>query len=238
MRHPDHRFEWTRAEFAAWCERVCASPRLHRRAPRRRRRRPRASAPRPSWGCSAVREIAIPCPHGPGAARRRLRQRQVHLRRAPLPADRRWSPATSAAAWSPTTRTTRRPRPTRSTSCTTSSAPGCAAGCSPSSTPPTCRRTPAPSWSGSPRSHDVLVDAIVLDVPERVAIERNAARPDRTFGAHVVTRQHRDLRRSLRGMRREGSAASTCSTGDEIDTVTVVRERRGTTGATSPGRST
>ncbi|GAA3128549.1 3' terminal RNA ribose 2'-O-methyltransferase Hen1 [Planomonospora alba] len=24
MRHPDHRFEWTRAEFAAWAERVCA----------------------------------------------------------------------------------------------------------------------------------------------------------------------------------------------------------------------
>ncbi|RCG30541.1 3' terminal RNA ribose 2'-O-methyltransferase Hen1 [Sphaerisporangium album] len=23
MRHPDHRFEWTRAEFAAWAERVC-----------------------------------------------------------------------------------------------------------------------------------------------------------------------------------------------------------------------
>jgi len=25
LRHPDHRFEWTRAEFAAWCERVCAA---------------------------------------------------------------------------------------------------------------------------------------------------------------------------------------------------------------------
>ncbi|MFC4063141.1 3' terminal RNA ribose 2'-O-methyltransferase Hen1 [Planomonospora corallina] len=24
MRHPDHRFEWTRAEFAAWAEKVCA----------------------------------------------------------------------------------------------------------------------------------------------------------------------------------------------------------------------
>lgn len=23
FRHPDHRFEWTRAEFAAWCEQVC-----------------------------------------------------------------------------------------------------------------------------------------------------------------------------------------------------------------------
>ena len=25
MRHSDHRFEWTRAEFAAWCEGVCAA---------------------------------------------------------------------------------------------------------------------------------------------------------------------------------------------------------------------
>lgn len=25
MRHPDHRFEWTRAEFAAWCDRVAAA---------------------------------------------------------------------------------------------------------------------------------------------------------------------------------------------------------------------
>jgi 3' terminal RNA ribose 2'-O-methyltransferase Hen1 len=24
-RHPDHRFEWTRAEFASWCEHVCAT---------------------------------------------------------------------------------------------------------------------------------------------------------------------------------------------------------------------
>ncbi|MGY2703210.1 3' terminal RNA ribose 2'-O-methyltransferase Hen1 [Nocardioides sp. HB32] len=24
FRHPDHRFEWSRAEFATWCERVCA----------------------------------------------------------------------------------------------------------------------------------------------------------------------------------------------------------------------
>ena len=25
MRHPDHRFEWTRAEFAAWADRVAAT---------------------------------------------------------------------------------------------------------------------------------------------------------------------------------------------------------------------
>jgi hypothetical protein len=25
FRHADHRFEWTRAEFRAWCEGVCAA---------------------------------------------------------------------------------------------------------------------------------------------------------------------------------------------------------------------
>lgn len=54
------------------------------------------------------------------------------------------------------------------------------------------------------REHDVLPVAIVLDVPERVCVERNAARTDRDFGGHVVRRQHDQLRRSLRGLRREG----------------------------------
>ena len=48
------------------------------------------------------------------------------------------------------------------------------------------------------------IDAIVLDVPESVAIARNEARPDRTFGSHVVTRQQRDLRKSMKRLRREG----------------------------------
>ncbi|HEX5190323.1 MAG TPA: polynucleotide kinase-phosphatase [Streptosporangiaceae bacterium] len=54
------------------------------------------------------------------------------------------------------------------------------------------------------REHDVLPVAIVLDLPERVCTERNAARPDRTFGAHVVRRQRDQLRRGLRGLEREG----------------------------------
>jgi protein phosphatase len=54
------------------------------------------------------------------------------------------------------------------------------------------------------REHDVLPVAIVLDVPENVCIERNAARADRDFGAHVIRRQRGQLRRSLRGLSREG----------------------------------
>lgn len=54
------------------------------------------------------------------------------------------------------------------------------------------------------RAHDMLPVAIVLDVPDKVAIARNAGRPGRDFGAHVVKRQHDQLRRSLRGLGREG----------------------------------
>ncbi|MCL8252346.1 polynucleotide kinase-phosphatase [Aeromicrobium fastidiosum] len=54
------------------------------------------------------------------------------------------------------------------------------------------------------KEHDVLAVAVVLDVPAGVAVERNASRPDRDFGAHVVKRQHDQLRRSIRGLRREG----------------------------------
>ena len=53
------------------------------------------------------------------------------------------------------------------------------------------------------RYHAVPV-AVVLDVPEKVCLARNAARPDRSFGRHVVERHARDLRRSLKNLRREG----------------------------------
>lgn len=54
------------------------------------------------------------------------------------------------------------------------------------------------------KDHDVLPVAIVLDLPVALALERNASRSDRDFGAHVVKRQHDQLRRSLRGLKREG----------------------------------
>ena len=76
------------------------------------------------------------------------------------------------------------------------------------------------------KSHDVLVDAIVLDVPEQVAVERNRARSDRSFGAHVVTRQHRDLQRSLRRLGKEGFRRVHVLRGvAEIGAVEIVRER-------------
>lgn len=46
--------------------------------------------------------------------------------------------------------------------------------------------------------------AIVLDMPESLCLERNAQRPERNFGDHVVKNQVAGLRRSLRGLEREG----------------------------------
>ncbi|CAN5283999.1 polynucleotide kinase-phosphatase [soil metagenome] len=54
------------------------------------------------------------------------------------------------------------------------------------------------------RDHDVLPVAIVLDLPERVCLERNQSRADRTFGAPVIRRQQDQLRRSLRQLNKEG----------------------------------
>ena len=54
------------------------------------------------------------------------------------------------------------------------------------------------------RQHDLFPVAIVLDTPESVCQERNQSRPDRDFGPHVVRRQRTQLRRSLKGLQREG----------------------------------
>ena len=78
----------------------------------------------------------------------------------------------------------------------------------------------------SAREHHVLPVAIVLDVPEDVAHARNAGRPDRDFGPHVVRRQAGLLRRSIKNLQREGFRRVFVLKGaDEIDAVEIVRER-------------
>src|SRR5437899_9683512 len=54
------------------------------------------------------------------------------------------------------------------------------------------------------REFHCLPVAIVLDVPERVAHDRNKTRADRDFGPHVIRQQAQQLHRSLRGLEREG----------------------------------
>jgi protein phosphatase len=79
------------------------------------------------------------------------------------------------------------------------------------------------------REHHVLPVAVVLDVPEKVCAERNAARPDRNLPAHAVRRQHTQLRRSIKGLQREGFRRVFVLRGpDEVAGARVERERRWT----------
>ncbi|HEX7269297.1 MAG TPA: polynucleotide kinase-phosphatase, partial [Streptosporangiaceae bacterium] len=76
------------------------------------------------------------------------------------------------------------------------------------------------------RAHHVLPVAIVLDLPERVCAERNAARTDRDFGPHVIGRQHGALQRSIRRLNREGFRRVFVLRGAaEAGAAEVVRER-------------
>jgi protein phosphatase len=76
------------------------------------------------------------------------------------------------------------------------------------------------------RAHDVLPVAIVLDLSERVCIDRNAGRPDRNFGDAVVRRQHDQLRRSLKHLGKEGFRKVHVLRGEQsIADAVIVREK-------------
>lgn len=75
------------------------------------------------------------------------------------------------------------------------------------------------------KAHHVLPVAIVLDVEAPVCAERNRSRADRDFGAHVISNQHRQLRRSLPGLRKEGFNRVFILRGaEEVETATVERQ--------------
>jgi protein phosphatase len=54
------------------------------------------------------------------------------------------------------------------------------------------------------RQYHLLPVAIVFNLSEKLCQARNAQRPERTFGPHVIRQQAQQLRRSLRGLAREG----------------------------------
>ncbi|MYW19582.1 polynucleotide kinase-phosphatase [Streptomyces sp. SID2955] len=78
------------------------------------------------------------------------------------------------------------------------------------------------------REHDVLPIAIVLDTPEEVCAQRNAARTDRAdMPRRVIQRHIRELRRSLRHLEREGFRKVHVLRGvEEAEHATVVTEKR------------
>ncbi|GHI86817.1 polynucleotide kinase-phosphatase [Streptomyces xanthophaeus] len=78
------------------------------------------------------------------------------------------------------------------------------------------------------RAYDVLPIAIVLDLPEEVCAQRNSTRPDRAGMPRAVIQRHRrDLRRSLRGLEREGfRKVHVLRTVEEAENAEVVLEKR------------
>ena len=86
------------------------------------------------------------------------------------------------------------------------------------------------------REHDVLAQAIVLNLPERLCFERNLARPDRQYGPHVVRNHVKALHMGLRGLEREGFRyISILNSVEAVDAARIERvplwsDRRGETG--------
>jgi polynucleotide kinase-phosphatase len=54
------------------------------------------------------------------------------------------------------------------------------------------------------RAYHAVPVAIVINATEELCVERNASRSDRNFGGHVIRNQMSQMRRGLKGLRREG----------------------------------
>lgn len=76
------------------------------------------------------------------------------------------------------------------------------------------------------RQWDVLATAIVFDLPLTVCLERNQARLDRQTPERAIRRQHKTMRRTARGLRRERfNRVHTLRSAQEVEGVEVVRTR-------------
>jgi protein phosphatase len=77
------------------------------------------------------------------------------------------------------------------------------------------------------REYHTLPVAIVLDMPQRVCEDRNEERPDRDFGNHVIRQQKQQLKRSIKGLKREGfRQIYVLKSPEEVDSVTdIIREK-------------
>ena len=77
------------------------------------------------------------------------------------------------------------------------------------------------------RDYHILPVAIVLDLPLRVCEDRNTERPDRNFGQHVIRQQQQQLKRSIRGLKREGFRKIVIlKTVEEVDAVTGIEREK------------
>lgn len=67
--------------------------------------------------------------------------------------------------------------------------------------------------------------AIVFDLPVKICIERNEQRTDRNFGDYVIKSQRSKMRRSLRGLKREGFRhVYIFETEQQADSASIIRQ--------------
>ncbi len=77
------------------------------------------------------------------------------------------------------------------------------------------------------REYHTLPVAIVLDLPQQVCEGRNVERPDRNFGAHVIRQQQQQLKRSIKGLKREGfRKIDVLKTVEEVDAITGIEREK------------
>ncbi|MBP5977316.1 polynucleotide kinase-phosphatase [Brasilonema sp. CT11] len=75
------------------------------------------------------------------------------------------------------------------------------------------------------RQYHFFSVAIALNLPEQLCHQRNQQRPNRQFGSHVVRRHTQFLRRSLRGLEREGFRyVHVLNSVEEIEAVEIERQ--------------
>ena len=86
------------------------------------------------------------------------------------------------------------------------------------------QQAPRRSLVALAREFHCLPVAIVFNPPEKICQERNRQRADRNFGPHVIRNQRSQLRRSLRGLKREGFRHSCIfKSEEEIDAAAIER---------------
>lgn len=75
------------------------------------------------------------------------------------------------------------------------------------------------------RQYHCLPVAIVFDLPEKTCHERNRERPERDFGPHVIRQQAQQMRRSIRGLGREGFRhVFVLSSLEDVEKATIERQ--------------
>jgi protein phosphatase len=75
------------------------------------------------------------------------------------------------------------------------------------------------------RDYDCLVVAIAFDLPEKLCVERNRGRANRNLPAGVIHRQRDQMRRSMRGLQREGFRyVYVLDSVEAVEAATIVRQ--------------